>query len=460
MPLCQLPAGFRACMRVVLAVVWALALLQGAALASPPAGVPLPPLPGQRPSPPPFVLPAASAVVVAPAVDRTGAVAEPATCVPDGAGLAFVTPIDPTTEITVAAVGDVLLHARLQRQALSHPDGFASLWGSIADIIAAADVAYANLEGPIARDIGKDGRVAAAPVERFDDWVYSSYPMFNYHPRLAGDLAASGFDIVSTANNHSLDRFAIGADRTIEAVAAAGLAYTGTRPSADPSHPWHAVTEVGGRRIAWLACTYGTNGIPDRAGQVLHCYQQRQRVLDTVAALADRPDIDAVILTPHWGAEYVHEPRPEQVTLARAAVDAGAVAVIGNHPHVIQGWERHVAADGREGFIAYSLGNFVSGQHELPRRTSLILVLGLAETADGTLALTGARHVPLAMTNHAGPRQPAYGADAAERVGAVDHLGHATALLGRANMQPADAHLTGLTACDAPRFLQRQAARE
>lgn len=419
-----------------------------------PAGVSAPPLPGMRPPPPPFVIPAAPVVVVAPPVARAHEVPEMAGCsVPAEGRLAFTTPVDSTSEITIAAVGDVLPHARLQRQAFAEADGFASLWREVADVIAAADIAYANLEGPTARDIGKDGREVAAPVDHYDDWVYSSYPMFNYHPRLPGDLAASGFDIVSTANNHSLDRYAIGADRTLEAVTAAGLAHSGTRPSGDPNRPWHTITDVAGRRIAWLACTYGTNGVPDRAGQVLLCFEQRQRVLDTVSALASDPDIDAVVLTPHWGVEYTHTPGPDQVELAHLAIEAGAVAVIGNHPHVIQPWERYVATDGREGFIAYSLGNFVSGQFELPRRTSLILVLGLANDASGRLAVAGARYVPLAMTNSASARQPTFGVDAAARTGAADSLAHAAGLLPAGAVLPPDAPLTGLTACDAGRLL-------
>ena len=161
-----------------------------------------------------------------------------------------------------------------------------------------------------------------------------------------------------------------------------------------------------------------------------------------------------MIFTPHWGVEYVHAARPEQEGLARAAIEAGAVAVIGNHPHVLQPWERHVAADGREGFIAYSLGNFVSGQHELPRRTSVILVLGLAQDAAGDLVVSGARYVPLAMTNNAGlGRSPAHGVDATDRVGATAHAAHAASILPVGAALPATAQLTGGSACDGHRRL-------
>ena len=309
--------------------------------------------------------------------------------------LRFSTPVAADSETVIAAVGDVLLHARLQRQAFAHPDGFASLWSTVEPLLLAADIAYANLEGPIADGVTKIGTTLNRPVDHYDDWVFSSYPLFNYPPTLAAALADSGFDVVSTANNHSLDRFAIGADRTIAAVTGAGLAFTGTRPSDRPGHPWYAITEAGRTRIAWLACSYSTNGVPDPHDQVLMCYEDTHEVLSQIHRLSRDPAIDAVILTPHWGREYTHRPDGHQQALAREALDAGAIAVIGSHPHVIQPWERYVTRDGREGFILYSLGNFVSGQRQLPRRTTIVLLLGLAETADGRVTVAGARYLPI-----------------------------------------------------------------
>ncbi|MCA9246215.1 MAG: CapA family protein, partial [Planctomycetales bacterium] len=65
--------------------------------------------------------------------------------------------------------------------------------------------------------------------------------------------------------------------------------------------------------------------------------------------------------------------------------------------HVVQPWEKHVTPDGREGFVIYSLGNFVSGQSQLPRRSSLVLYLGLTKGRDGKVFVNGVRHVPLTM---------------------------------------------------------------
>ncbi|MCA9525576.1 MAG: CapA family protein [Myxococcales bacterium] len=327
--------------------------------------------------------------------------------------LVFAAACEPGDTLTIAAVGDVLLHGPLQQQAYASPDGFGSLWAGVADLLAAADVTYANLEGPTAAGVTSAGREARDPGPTFDGVVYSSYPQFNYHPRLVADLQAAGVDVVSTANNHSLDRRALGADRTLEALEAGGLPYTGTRRS-DGTGVWHTYTEARGFRLAWLACTYGTNGIPDPRDQVLLCFEDRAEVLALVAELAAEPGVDAVIVTPHWGQEYQANPAQAQVDLAHDLLEAGATAVIGSHPHVLQPWERYVTASGREGFVIYSLGNFVSGQSHLPRRSTLLLYLGLTRTAAG-VRVNGARYVPLHMTRDGAGRH----LDAIDRVGGL-----------------------------------------
>jgi poly-gamma-glutamate synthesis protein (capsule biosynthesis protein) len=237
-------------------------------------------------------------------------------------------------------------------------------------------------------------------------------------------------------------------------LAAAGLAHTGTRPSDRPDAPWHAVTRAGDYRIAWLACTYGTNGIPDRAGQVLACYGERQdELLREIARLAADPAVDAVILTPHWGLEYTHRPNADQEALAQAAVEAGALAVIGSHPHVVQPWGRLVAADGREGFVLYSLGNFVSGQVELARRTSLVLLLGLAEDEHGRLAVAGARYLPLRFTPHGGADGRTLTLETAEQAEARDSEALLARLLHLGNRHGLTMPLTTRDACSAPPIL-------
>jgi poly-gamma-glutamate synthesis protein (capsule biosynthesis protein) len=297
--------------------------------------------------------------------------------------------------ITIAAVGDVLLHGPLQQQAYSGSDGFRSLWADALPLLANADVTYANLEGATAAGVSKSGRAVPDPGKVLGE-VYSSYPQFNYHPSLVEDLLASGVDVVSTANNHSMDRHSLGVDRTIDALEAAGMAFTGTRRRGE-TRSWAVRTTVRGVRLSWIACTYGTNGIRDPHDQVFLCFQQRSELLSLVSAEAARSDVDAVIVTPHWGDEYHATPNRAQVELGHDLLEAGALAVIGSHPHVLQPWEKYVTTDGREGFVIYSLGNFVSNQTTVPKRSTLLLYLGLTKGRDGVVRVHGARYVPMYM---------------------------------------------------------------
>jgi hypothetical protein len=312
----------------------------------------------------------------------------------------------PSEHLNIVAVGDVLLHGSLQRHASQHPDGFSSLWSPVAPLIEDADMAYANFEGPAAPGLMVGGRETADPGHVWDNRVYTSYPMFNYPPAAAMALATSGFDVVSTANNHALDRGAAGVDRTLDTMEAAGLATTGTRRQLEPVESSGAVVvEREGWRVAWMACTFSTNGLPDRHQQVRPC-DPVQPLLDEIRRLRGNPAIDAVMITPHAGVEYVHKPLAADRTRALAFLDAGATAVLGAHPHVLQPFELHCTPDGRQGLVVHSMGNFVSGQfHRQATQASVLVQLTLARGVDGKAHLIQAGHVPLRMVRDAkGPR--------------------------------------------------------
>jgi Bacterial capsule synthesis protein PGA_cap len=351
--------------------------------------------------------------------------------------LRFTDACRPGTKVTIAAVGDVLLHGPLQKQSYASPEGFSSLWKNVQPFFANADLSYANLEGPCADGHTTSGR-AQDPGKVFDGRVYSSYPQFNYHPSLIPALKGAGVDVVSTANNHALDRRGRGADRTIENLNGHGLPYTGTRSSANPDAPWYAITEAKGVRIAWLACTFSTNGIPDPKNQVLSCYEDKTTLLSTIKSLSQSPEVDAVIVTPHWGVEYQHIPSAPEKKLAHDMLDAGATAVLGGHPHVVQPWEKYTTADGREGFVIYSLGNFVSGQSGLAKRSALVLYLGLTKGPDGKVTVNGVRHAPIQM--NASPWTAAYAKG--------DSLALTTRLLGEWNRIGPDEDLVTNPECN------------
>lgn len=369
-------------------------------------------------------------------------------CVSTGNGPASCTAAAPTDlgvfrsgAATVAVTGDVLLHRLSQADAATRPRHFAPGFDPVAPFLRRADLTIVNLEGPAARNTLPGGRDAGAdPASRFDDRVYTGYPTFNYHPTIADALAGLGVDVVQTANNHALDRGPMGVDRTLQALQARGLRTTGTVPRGQTG-PWHSVVTLpmagGAARVALLACTFDVNGLPDPGRQALRCYGDAPSVPSLIAALRDDPGIDAVILLPHWGQEYSAIPDARQRALARAAIDAGAAAVIGSHPHVLQPIEMMRARDGRQGFVAYSLGNFIASQWALPERTGAILYFDLMRDAEGRVVAGPPRALPTRVNRYVGPGVTVAAADGA--LDGADSTAHAAAVLGADRLiRPAD----------------------
>lgn len=313
--------------------------------------------------------------------------------------------VHPDSTLAIAAVGDVLLSESLQRTA-QQAGGFGVLFAKVTAPLREADIAFANLEVPTADSIAPGGVNVGPSNSLNDSRIFSGYPAFNAHPSVITALMDAGIRVVNSANNHALDRAWRGVDASIAALRRAGLPATGTRRSDEPDTPWHAqttsTTAWGPVTIAWLGCTYATNGIPDPKRQVLTCFSDRALIRRIVDSLSHAPNIQAVMLTPHWGVEYADRPEPVQVAWAHEMLDAGATAVLGQHPHVVQPLERYVTTDGRETLIAYSLGNFVSGQVGVPRRSSPMLGLLLARDVGGRLKIVATGWMGLRMTYEGG----------------------------------------------------------
>ncbi len=311
--------------------------------------------------------------------------------------MSFVAGCSDGPRVRVAAVGDILFHRKLQVQAYGEDGSFARFWAPVADVLSSADITYGNLESPTAHGVASNGRDAIDPGRRLDDDVYSATLetlSFNVHPSVLDELKETGFDVISTANNHAYDRGPLGVDRTIENFDARDMVFTGTRMRDETTRPWSARTEHDGVTIAWLACTFSINGPRDRYDQVLECYDERETVLSEIETLKSDDTVDAVVLTPHWGSENTHSPDRRQRALARAAIDAGAAAVIGAHPHVVQPWERYISPDGRYGLIIYSTGNFISNQRQHMQRAGMIALLDFVQDGLGRTHVGAAGYVP------------------------------------------------------------------
>jgi Bacterial capsule synthesis protein PGA_cap len=300
--------------------------------------------------------------------------------------------------IVISAIGDILPHSGLQEQAYRSKIGFESLWPRLTPYFQQVDIAYGNLEGPAASGVVKGGRLKADPGPVLDQDVYTGTDMrFNYHPRIIDDLKRSGFDIVSMANNHAFDRRSIGIDRTIDAFRERGLLFAGARKTTESGLPQAVITESKGFRVAWIACSESMNG-SDAGGQILMCGLNKNEIVSEIQRLSQDRTVDAIMVAPHWGDEYHHIAAKRQRVLARAFLDAGASAIIGSHPHMLQEMESYRTQDGRDTVIAYSLGNFVSGQgKKAGQKLNAMLFIGLTKRSGERAWVNGVSYLPLWM---------------------------------------------------------------
>lgn len=280
------------------------------------------------------------------------------------------------THITLAFTGDLIIHEDLYKKVIKDPKhDFSKIWEKTIPLLQAADMTYLNLEGPTALGISEKLRDKGDIGFVYDNHVYSGTNfLFNYHPSLIDALKKSGVDIVSNANNHTLDRGWKGVDSTIDALNKRDMAVVGVRKSTS-DHSFYTLTKVKDFTVAWIGCTEMLNGFKNVKNQVLLCYEQKDELLKTIEQVILYKKPDLVIFTPHWGIEYKNKQSKMQTELAHAALEAGADAVIGAHPHVLQPMETYTTKDKRETIIFYSLGNFVAYQRDIDRKSSAIVYL-------------------------------------------------------------------------------------
>jgi poly-gamma-glutamate synthesis protein (capsule biosynthesis protein) len=249
--------------------------------------------------------------------------------------------------VTIVAVGDLISHQDVQRAALGAENGWASLWEDVAPLFAGADLAMANLETPIAPDTGRPG----VPF------------CFNAPRELARALKGTGVGLVFTANNHAYDQGAGGVVETLGHLRDAGVLHAGSGLDRAAALAPAVVELRGGVVVAVLSRTDVFNNClnqrHDRPWVAALDIEDDARIIREV-----RPLVDVVIVAVHWGEEYRALPSGRQREAAARLVGAGADAVVGHHPHVLQPFE-WVEAGGRVGAVAFSLGNFLSNQDRM-----------------------------------------------------------------------------------------------
>lgn len=258
--------------------------------------------------------------------------------------------------ITVSAVGDIMVHSPQFKSAYVG-DGrydFVPVFQEIKKYIANSDLALCNLETTISTP----------------DREYSGYPNFKTPEELIPAIKDAGFDVVTTANNHSLDAKEFGVINTIDVLEKYDLIHTGTARDEEESKDILMV-EREGIQLAVLAYTYGTNGMEAAVDQDKLKYMVNYIELDKIKEDINRArqeGADVIILCMHWGVEYARTVGEDQKNISDALFDAGADIILGSHPHVIQTMERKTVTDSsgedRDVFVAYSLGNFISNQRD------------------------------------------------------------------------------------------------
>lgn len=255
-------------------------------------------------------------------------------------------PQKPTkTVVKIAAFGDTMLHSP-QIRGGETPDGgynFDHFFQEVKPYLQSADITIGNLETTLA---GKEKG-------------YKGYPQFNAPDQIVDALLKSGVDLMSTANNHSMDTGEHGVKRTYEVLTQKGLLPVGTAPSPEKRKP--TIVKKNGIDIAFLAYTEHTNGLPVPQGKeyLVNLIDSEQIAKDIQES--KRLGAEFVIVSLHFGEEYQRKPNEKQIQIAHQALQDGADVILGSHPHVIQPMEK-VTVDGKEKLIIYSLGNFVSNQ--------------------------------------------------------------------------------------------------
>ncbi len=187
---------------------------------------------------------------------------------------------------------------------------------------------------------------------------YKGYPNFSAPDELVHTLIGSGVDVLVTANNHCLDRGKKGLQRTIAVLDTLRIPHTGTFvDSTHRANTYPLLLEQKGFRVSLLNYTYGTNGIPVTKPNIVNYIDTTLIASDIALAKLQRPDFIITFL--HWGDEYQRLPNKSQKMVADFCLKHGVKLVIGAHPHVLQPMEWRKDSDQ---LVAYSLGNFVSGQ--------------------------------------------------------------------------------------------------
>lgn len=266
----------------------------------------------------------------------------------------------------VFMVGDALIHSAVYEDA-RQSDGtydFTSMLSSIKPISSKYDLAYYNQETILGgKDLG-----------------YSNYPRFNSPQEVGDAFVDAGFNLVSLATNHTMDK---GEQGVLNSVS-----YWKTKSGVVSSGQWSSdeernqsittIHEVNNIKYAFISYTIWTNGLNTPTGkEYLNNVYSEEKAKADIDAVRDK--VDFVIVAMHWGTEYSFKVDAKQEEIANYLSSLGVDLIIGAHPHVIQTVEY---INNKKTFVVYSLGNFISDQNDIDNFTGLAFEVTLKKHVD------------------------------------------------------------------------------
>ena len=236
--------------------------------------------------------------------------------------------------LSLIVAGDIMLGGRTKAVIAEHGPDYP--FDAVRPLLRHAHIVVGNLEGPFASKARKESR------------NYS----YRVNPKLATSLGRAGISAVTLANNHLLDCGREGVIETLEVLRIAGIASLGAGINERSAHA-PRIMQAGPYRVGllgyyWNQRTAATAELPGSAMDTPQMLEADIRAL--------RGRVDRIVVTFHWGVTYEREPSADDRAKARFAVDCGADAVVGHHPHIIQPFEIYRGCP-----IFFSVGNLTFG---------------------------------------------------------------------------------------------------
>ena len=287
---------------------------------------------------------------------------------------------DSTKTVTFSFVGDLMCHQPETDFATVSKDSFdyKPYFHEVKKFLT-SDFSIGNLETTLS---GKENK-------------FSGYPLFNTPDEFLDAIKDAGFNILITSNNHCLDRGTKGIIRTIDKIHEAGIISAGTNKT-PKDHDSIRIVEKNGIRTAILAYTVNVNGnyLSNNERYMVNLIDTAAIKRDVLFARTKNPDL--IIVYYHFGNEYQRNPSDYQKEIIKKTISYGAGLIICSHPHVIQPIEFFQTKDSKlkEGFIAYSLGNFISNQRERFTDCGVILKFSISKKPEGEITLSNVGYLP------------------------------------------------------------------